>query len=182
METPRCFLKTVRGLLLSIVFVPATVVYPQPVMQPNVSVAQAQKIIAAIIAECSRPGDLVTVSVAVVDRAGQPVMQVKADTGHPHNWELSFRKAYTARTFRRPTSEWKERTAGESPVSGQRMLEHVIPVGGGMPIMMGDQPVGAVGVTGAPGGVDGDEACARLGVDAVASEFQSLESGTRDTS
>jgi uncharacterized protein GlcG (DUF336 family) len=161
-----------RLLWVLLAVLPVALVNAQPVMRPSVSVAQAQRIVAAIIAECSRPGDLVTVSIAVVDRAGQPVMQVKADTGHPHNWELSFRKAYTARTFRRPTSDWKERTAGESPLSGQRMLEHVIPVGGGVPIMMGDQPVGAVGVTGAPGGVDGDEACAQLGVDTVADEFQ----------
>ena len=67
--------------------------YGQPLMQPNISVAQARQIVDAVIAECSRPGDLVTVTVAVVDRAGQPVMQVRADTASPHNWELAYRKA-----------------------------------------------------------------------------------------
>jgi len=164
---------TMRAALLAVVLGGASpFAAAQPVMQANVSVAQAQRIIAAIIAECSQPGALVTVSIAVVGRAGEPIMQVKADTGHPHNWELSYRKAYTARTFRRVTSEWKERTAGESPVSGQRLLANVIPVAGGVPIMMGEETVGAVGVTGAPGGVDGDEACAQLGAAAIAKDFQ----------
>jgi hypothetical protein len=68
----------------------------QPLMQANISVAQARQIVDAVIAECSRPGDLVTVTVAVVDRAGRPVMQVRADTATTFNWELAYRKAYTA--------------------------------------------------------------------------------------
>ena len=72
------------------------------------------------------PGDLVTVTVAVVDRAGQPVMQVRADTASPHNWELAYRKAYTARTFRRTSLDWRDRSAGESDTAGQRMLANVV--------------------------------------------------------
>ena len=41
--------------------------HAQLLMQPNISVAQAQKIIETIITECSIPGDLVTVTIAVVD-------------------------------------------------------------------------------------------------------------------
>ncbi len=145
--------------------------YAQPLMQPNISVAQARQIIDAVIAECSRPGDLVTVTVAVVDRAGQPVMQVRADTASPHNWELAYRKAYTARTFRRTSLDWRDRTAGESEASGQRMLANVVPLGGGAPIMMGDQPLGGVGVSGAQGGQPADSACAEAGVAAIADEL-----------
>ena len=145
--------------------------YSQPLMQPNISLAHARKIVDAAIAECSRPGDLVTVSVAVVDRAGQPVMQVRADTASPHNWELAFRKAYTARTFRRTSLEWRDRTAGGSEREGQRELTHVIPLGGGAPIMMGDQPLGGVGVTGSEGGQPADTACAQAAVAAIADEL-----------
>ncbi|MGK0297388.1 MAG: hypothetical protein ACI9XC_000991 [Gammaproteobacteria bacterium] len=143
----------------------------QPLMQKNISLAQAMQIVDAVIAECSQPGDLVTVSVAVVDRAGQQVMQVRADTASPHNWELAFRKAYTARTYRRTSLEWAKRTAGNSDRAGQRMLANVIPLGGGAPIMVGDQPFGGVGVSGAPGGQPADSACAEVGVAAIADEL-----------
>ncbi len=146
--------------------------YGQPLMQPNISVAQARQIVDAVIAECSRPGDLVTVTVAVVDRAGQPVMQVRADTASPHNWELAYRKAYTARTFRRTSLDWRDRSAGESAASGQRMLADVVPLGGGAPIMMGDQPIGGVGVSGAQGGQPADSACAEAGIAAIADELE----------
>jgi uncharacterized protein GlcG (DUF336 family) len=42
----------------------------------------------------------------------------------------------------------------------------VLLVAGGVPIVAGEEVVGAVGVSGAPGG-DRDEACARAGVDAI---------------
>ena len=146
--------------------------HAQPLMQPNISVAQAMRIVDAAIAECSRPGDLVTITVAVVDRAGQPVMQVRADTASPHNWELAYRKAYTARTYRRTSLDWRDRSAGESDTSGQRMLANVIPLGGGAPIMMGDQPLGGVGVSGAQGGQPADSACAEAGIAAIADELE----------
>ena len=48
----------------------------QVLMQPNLSAAQARTIVDTIIAECSLPGGLITVTVAIVDRAGLPVMQL----------------------------------------------------------------------------------------------------------
>jgi len=144
----------------------------QPLMQANLSVAQAMQIVDAVIAECSRPGDLVTVSVAVVDRAGQPVMQVRADTASTFNWELAYRKAYTALSMRRTSLEWRDRTAGDSDLAGQRSLSDLIPLGGGAPIMMGDQAIGGVGVSGARGGQAGDTACAEAGIAAIADELR----------
>jgi uncharacterized protein GlcG (DUF336 family) len=144
----------------------------QVLMQPNISVAQAMKIVDAVIAECNRPGDLVTVTIAVVDRAGRPVMQVRADTATTFNWELAFRKAYTALSLRRPSIEWRDMTAGDSELSGQRMLTNLIPLGGGAPIMMGDDAIGGVGVSGARGGQPADNACALMGAAAIADELE----------
>ncbi len=98
----------------------------QPLMQPNISASQARQIVDAIIVECSQPGDLITVTIAVVDRAGLPVMQVRADTASPHNWELAFRKAYTARTFRTRSIDWRDRMANDADASGQLGLAHVV--------------------------------------------------------
>jgi uncharacterized protein GlcG (DUF336 family) len=157
------------------IFLSAFVTLPtaaQPLMQPNVSVAMARQIVDAAIDHCNQPGDLITVTVAVVDRAGAPVLQIKADTASLHNWELAYRKAYTARTYRRTSIEWRDRTAGDSDAMGQRMLADVIPLGGGVPIMMGDQPLGGIGVSGAQGGQPVDSACAEAGLAAIADELQ----------
>jgi uncharacterized protein GlcG (DUF336 family) len=156
-------------LLSGIMALPAAA---QPLMQPNVSVAMARQIVDGAIAHCNQPGDLLTITVAVVDRAGAPVLQIKADTASLHNWELAYRKAYTARTYRRTSIEWRDRTAGDSDAMGQRMLADVIPLGGGVPIMMGDQPLGGIGVSGAQGGQPFDSACAEAGLAAVADQLQ----------
>jgi len=147
-------------------------VHAQPLVQHNVSIAMAREIIDAAIAHCNRPGDLMTVTIAVVDRAGAPVMQVRGDTASPHNWELAFRKAYTARTYRRNSLEWRDTTSPGSIAEGQRMNTHLIPLGGGVPIMMGDEPLGAVGVSGAEGGQPADTACAEAGIAAIADQLQ----------
>lgn len=144
----------------------------QALMQPNISVALARQIVDAIIAECSRPGDLVTVTIAVVDRAAQPVLQVRADTAGPISWELAYRKAYTALSLRRTSLEWRDMTAGDSELAGQRLLSNMIPLGGGAPIMLGNQALGAVGVSGAQGGQPADNACAEAGVAAIADELE----------
>jgi uncharacterized protein GlcG (DUF336 family) len=67
--------------------------------------------------------------------------------------------------MRRPSLEWRDATAGDSELAGQRMLSNVIPLGGGAPIMLGNQAIGAVGVSGAQGGQPADDACAKTGAD-----------------
>lgn len=169
-------LAVLRGLahlsLLTVIGTLSLAAHAQVLMQPNVSLAQAMKIVDAVIAKCSRPGDLVTVTIAVVDRAGLPVMQVRGDTATTFSWELAYRKAYTALSVRRTSLEWRDMTAGSSELSGQRMLSTLIPLGGGAPIMMGDQAIGGVGVSGARGGQPADSACAEMGAATIADELK----------
>jgi len=157
------------ALLLSVVGIDGQA---QTLTQSNISAAQARQIIDAIVAECSTSDGLVTVTVAVVDRAGQPVMQIRGDTASPHNWELAFRKAYTARTFRRSTIDTRDRTAYDQELSGQRTLTNIVALGGGVPIMKGDEAIGAIGVSGARGGQAGDHACALTGLAAIAADLR----------
>lgn len=111
-----------------------------------------------------------TTSIAVVDRAGRVRALLEGDNASPHNAELARRKAYTARTFRRPSSEWAERT--ETANEGQRMLMDVIPLGGGMPINVGDETIGGVGLSGSKGGQPMEEACAKAGIAKVADQLK----------
>jgi uncharacterized protein GlcG (DUF336 family) len=85
-------------------------------------------------------------------------------------YALTRRKAYTARTFRRPSAEWAKRT--ETVNQGQRMLTDVIPLGGGVPIMIGNETIGGVGLSGAPNGSGQEEACARAGIARVADQLK----------
>jgi uncharacterized protein GlcG (DUF336 family) len=138
----------------------------------TISAAQALKIVNAAIAKCSVPGPKITISVAVVDQAGNPRLLLNADTAAPHNFDLARRKAYTARTFRRPSAEWAKESTAETAAYGQRQMVDVIPLGGGVPIMMKGEAIGGVGISGAMGGQVAEEACARAAIDTIAAELR----------
>ena len=144
----------------------------QPLMVQTISAGQALKIVNAAIARCSQPGPRITISVAVVDYAGNPRMLLNADTAAPHNFDLARRKAYTARTFRRPSAEWAKTSTAETPQFGQRQMVDVIPLGGGVPIMVNGEAIGGVGIAGAVGGQAAEEACARAAIDTIAAELR----------
>jgi uncharacterized protein GlcG (DUF336 family) len=137
----------------------------QVLMQRDVSLRMALTIAETAIAECG-----INASVAVVDRAGRVRVLLQGDNANPHNMELARRKAYTARTFRVPSSAWAKRT--EAANSGQRMLADVIPLGGGVPINAGEETIGGVGLSGAAGGQAKEEACANAGIAKVAAQLK----------
>src|SRR5687767_10362920 len=83
----------------------------QVLMERNISVSLAMAVANAAIDSCGRASGQVTITVAVVDRAGDVRLIINGDTASPHNLELARRKAYTARTFRRPSLEWAMGTA-----------------------------------------------------------------------
>ena len=131
--------------------------------QRDITWALGLEIAQGAIAECAKRN--VPISVAVVDRAGRLRIFIGSDNPSPHSLELARRKAYTARTFRRSTLEWRDNTEPGKEASGQRMLAEVIPLGGGYPINVGNDTIGAVGVSG--NNQAGDEACAKAGVEKV---------------
>lgn len=137
----------------------------QVLMQRDVSLRMALTIAEAALAECGT-----NTSVAVVDRAGRLRVFLQGDTANPHNIELARRKAYTARTFQRPSAEWAKNT--ETANAGQRMLAEVIPLGGGMPIKAAGETIGGVGLSGAVGGQPKEEACAKAGIEKVADQLK----------
>jgi uncharacterized protein GlcG (DUF336 family) len=150
----------------------------QVLNEKNISVKMALAIAETALAEC---GD--HVSVAVVDRTGRLRVFLQGDGAAPHNIELARRKAYTAETFGRPTEEWAARTdpaaaekaaaAGNGQnIAGQRVLSEVIPLQGGVPIKVGDQTIGGVGLSGAPHGGPQEEACGKAGVAKVADQLK----------
>jgi uncharacterized protein GlcG (DUF336 family) len=141
------------------------VVQGQVLTERNVSLQLARTIADAAIAACKAGGYEVTA--AVVDRAGDLKLLLRADAANPHNAELARRKAYTARTFGVPSLEFAKRTNGATDLSGQRYLAEVIPLGGGLPIVLGAERIGGLGLSGAPT-QEADEKCAQAGLAAAA--------------
>ena len=82
----------------------------------DISLQLARTIADASIAACKTDG--FDVSVAVVDRAGDLKLLLRADTSNPHNADLARRKAYTARTFGVTSTEFRNRTSGASELDG----------------------------------------------------------------
>jgi uncharacterized protein GlcG (DUF336 family) len=110
------------------------------------------------------------VSVHVVGREGQVLVSLRGDGSSPHTFENSLRKAYTARTFKVPSGEIAQRLK-DNPTLSAVQLHNVIAAQGALPILVGDEVIGAVGVSGAPGG-DKDEACSKAGIEKVTAQLR----------
>jgi uncharacterized protein GlcG (DUF336 family) len=142
--------------------------HAQVLTQRDVSVRMGLVIAETALTECEKTGN--SVSVAVVDRAGRLRVFLQSDKANPHNLELARRKAYTARTFGRSSAEWAKRTAEMPELAAQRELADVIALRGGVPIKVGNETIGAVGVSGSSS--EGDEKCANAGIAKVADQLK----------
>jgi uncharacterized protein GlcG (DUF336 family) len=134
----------------------------------DISASVALTIIETTLETCKANG--YKVSATVVGRNGEIIAQVRGDDTGPHTIENSFRKAYTARTFRQPSGAMVDRVKAE-PTIGLIHLTNVIANQGALPIKIGDEVIGAAGASGAPGG-EKDEACVKAGIDKVADQLK----------
>lgn len=134
----------------------------------DISAEIAVTIAQTTIATCKANG--YAVSATVVGRNGEIIAQIRGDNTGPHTIENSFRKAYTARTFRSPSGALVERLKGD-PTLGLIHLTNVIANQGALPIKAGEETIGAAGASGAPGG-EKDEACVKAGIDKVADQLK----------
>jgi uncharacterized protein GlcG (DUF336 family) len=105
------------------------------------------------------------VSLTLLDRSGDVRIQVRGDGSSPHTLENSRRKAYTALTFRRPSGDTAKAWAAAS--TPPPVIEGTVAAQGGLPIKAGTEVIGAIGISGAPGG-EKDEACAAAGIAKIA--------------
>ena len=102
------------------------------------------------------------VSVVVVDRGGDTMVALKADGAGPHTMENARRKAYTARSFRMSTQQFIEEMKTRPVRREQTTLPGVIAINGGVPIKVGDDTIGGIGLSGSPGV---DEECVNAGIE-----------------
>jgi uncharacterized protein GlcG (DUF336 family) len=131
-----------------------------------ISVDIAQAMAQAALAQCRANGYRVTAT--VLDSGGNLKVVIRDDGAALVTVDLSHRKAYSAVAFRRTSGETAKAFGAMSPppnVAGTVMLA------GGVPIKVGNDTIGAIGVSGAPGG-DKDEACANAGIAKVADKLK----------
>jgi uncharacterized protein GlcG (DUF336 family) len=127
--------------------------------------SMATKAVQTALEACKKDG--YRVSVSIVDRAGVLRAMGRADGAGSHTVDSSRKKAYTAASLRRPTTELAELIAKVPTLQALReMNPEILILGGGLPIDIGGDVVGGIGVGGAPG-AHLDDACAQAGLDAI---------------
>lgn len=122
----------------------------------------AVKAAEAAIEQCGTNG--FRVSATVVDRHGLVRAQLRGDGAGPHTLDSSRKKAYTAASLRRATTELGELIAKVPSLQALRdMNQQILILGGGLPIELDGEIVGGIGVGGAPG-THLDDACSQAGL------------------
>ena len=159
-------LKTFAGLAIATAL-SSTVFAQALITQKNISLAMAQTIAQAALAQCESMG--FKVSAAVVDRGGLTIVMLRGDGAGLHTPEGAERKAYTARTFSQPSADFVKRLSDRPDTVGSRQYTRVLALGGGLPIKAGNEVVGAVGISGSPGK---DDVCSQAGIDKVADHLR----------
>lgn len=136
---------------------------PGMVSERSISASAALELATASLERCRADGYKVTIT--VLNRHARTAVVVSDDGVNPHTVENSMRKAYTAFTTRSPSADMAKRA--QPGLAGFMQLEKITTSEGGLPIFAGKELVGAVGISGAPGG-EKDAACAQAGLDKIA--------------
>jgi len=144
--------------------------FAQVANEPTISADAALEVLAGALKHCRAEGQ--KVSVTVVDAAGRVKAALRDDGAAPHTAEHSMRKAYTALSYKTPSSEYGKRAQEAKGVAiGPQLLPNITTAAGGVPIRNSGAVIGAVGVSGTPssaGGGEGDAKCAEAGIAKIA--------------
>ncbi|MEO8102723.1 MAG: heme-binding protein [Betaproteobacteria bacterium] len=158
----------VSGLLVgSAVAAPAApeATFSVKMLAPETALKAAQ----AALAKCRKDG--FQTAVAVVDRAGVVQVVLRDRYAGAHTPDMAVGKAWTAASFKQSTTSLAVETQPGRPMSGVRQLPRVLVAGGALPIEAGGNLLGAIAVSGAPGG-DADDACAKAGIKAISEDIE----------
>ena len=108
----------------------------------------------------------VNIAAAVVDRGGNLVSFLRTENGPFQSIRFAIDKAYTSASFSVATSKWDE-LLPKNTILRESIInrERFIAFGGGLPIIINEECIGAIGVSGAS--EEQDEACAQAGLEAI---------------
>ena len=128
--------------------------------RPVLGLADCEKILAGAFAEARRNNWVV--SVAILDDGGHLLHFARMDGSTPANAAICVEKGRTAAVSRRTSGSWQERVQERRELM---KMPNILPVQGGVPIMVDGTCVGAVGVSGVQS--HEDERIAQAGIDAL---------------
>lgn len=137
-----------------------TVLIKRLKMETALTIAQAA------IKQCRKEG--VQIAVTVVDRGGHPQVMLRDVLAMDIALPISKQKAHTAMAFNAPLSQLSD--SFNKPYRAPK-LEGLILGAGGIPINIGGNIMGGIGVSGAPSGKT-DEKCAVAGLEAVREDLE----------
>jgi uncharacterized protein GlcG (DUF336 family) len=100
----------------------------------------------------------------VLDADGATIVALRGDG--IHTLDSAHDKAYTSVSFKNDTLALAERAKGEDSIAPLAKLPHVMFFGGGVVIKLGDEVIGSIGASGAPG-AKLDDGCAHAGLDKI---------------
>jgi uncharacterized protein GlcG (DUF336 family) len=118
-------------------------------------------------------------AISILDATGRPIIELQDDGASLHRMEVAHKKAYTALVYRRPSKDvvagWSKKTAMPTPLlegtEPNPPITGTIDMGGGMPIIVDKDTIGAIAVSGGPNW-DEDENMAKAGIAKVADKLK----------
>ncbi|MES2361221.1 MAG: heme-binding protein [Pseudomonadota bacterium] len=137
--------------------------------EKNMSLDLANQIAAASVAACAANG--YAVAATVVDRAGTVRAVQRADNAGPHTLGASQQKAFTSASAKNTTQAIMEGAQKNPAAANLVNIPGYLLLGGGVPVKVGNEVIGAVGIGGAPGG-HLDEQCAMVALDKVKDQLK----------
>ncbi|MEO7243954.1 MAG: heme-binding protein [Rubrivivax sp.] len=137
--------------------------------EKNMSLELANQIAAASVAACQANG--FAVAATVVDRAGGVRAVQRADNAGPHTLAASEQKAFTSASAKTNTLAMMENAQKNPGAANLVNIPGFLLLGGGVPVKVGNDVIGAVGVGGAPGG-HLDEQCAVAALDKIKDQLK----------
>jgi uncharacterized protein GlcG (DUF336 family) len=130
----------------------------------RLSAALAAEAVAAAVQACAQKNYYV--SAVLLDYSGVRQAALRGDNAASQNMATANDKAFTAATFETDTAELVKRSQSGSVSTSFAKVPHLVLAQGGVVIKVGNEVIGAIGVSGAPGG-DNDALCAQAGLDKI---------------
>lgn len=135
---------------------PAAPATSKVLQQSNVSLALANDLVNATLAACHAEGR--SAVAVVLDRGGNLIAVQRDDNVGPHNTGAAQRKAFTALSTKSATRQLAANVRANPESQNLTTVQDLLLIGGGLPLKVGNDVIGALGVGGA-GGAEQDEAC-----------------------
>jgi uncharacterized protein GlcG (DUF336 family) len=123
----------------------------------RIPAALAAEAVSEAVSSCAKQGYRETA--VMLDADGATIAALRGDGAGIHTLDSAHDKAYTSASFKSDTMALAE----VSGIAALSKLPHVLFFGGGVVVKIGDEVIGAIGASGAPG-AKLDDSCARAGL------------------